>query len=546
MTKRSTRTWRLQNLSRGLEESEASLRRRACDELGLDADRLAGFRIVRQSLDARRARGPIRFVCQVDLVVDAGVETGRMRRARKSGRLDEAAAPASLVVERADPSLRDGHVVVVGAGPGGLFAAATLAANGVRVTIVDRGDAIDERGKRIVQFNRHRRHDPDSNMLFGEGGAGTYSDGKLYTRVDDPLEVLLLEELVGCGADASILYDARAHIGTDRLHRIIPALRRRLEERGVRFQWRCRVDGLAMAGDAPGRIAAVRTERGELGADAVLLSIGHSARDTWEMLAGHGVRFETKPFQFGVRVEHPQALIDAGRLGSGRERELLGAASYNLVCRDGPDGPGAHSFCMCPGGRVVASISEDGFLCTNGMSNSRHSSRFANAAVVTTFTGEDYRAFGDGPFAGVQFQRHFERRFFDEGGGDYTAPAQRVPDFIAGRLSTGEMRTSYLLGTRPARIDELLPTKARDALCRALPRFDRGIPGFAGAEGLLVGVESRSSGPVRMPRDRETRRALGFENLFPVGEGAGYAGGIMSAAIDGAKSAQAMLRVGVR
>jgi hypothetical protein len=201
---------------------------------------------------------------------------------------------------------------------------------------------------------------------------------------------------------------------------------------------------------------------------------------------------------------------------------------------------------MCPGGRVVASVSDPGLLCTNGMSNSRHSSRFANAAIVTTFTDEDYRAFGDGPFAGVEFQRHFERRFFETGGGDYTAPAQRVPDFIAGRLSTCPMRTSYLLGTRPARIDELLPAKARDALRRALPRFDHRIPGFAGGDGLLIGVESRSSGPVRMPRDALTRRALGFENLYPVGEGAGFAGGIMSAALDGARSALALLEHGPR
>ena len=538
----ATRTWRLLNLSRGLEETEQELRLRACRQAGVSPERLRGFRIVRQSLDARRRRGEIHFSCQVDLILTAGTNTPAMRRARKSGKLREAPQPASLELKRLPASARALRVVVVGAGPGGLFAALTLARNGAQVTVIDRGDPIPERGRSIVALHRHRRHDPESNLLFGEGGAGTYSDGKLYTRVDDPLEVLLLEELVACGAQQTILYDARAHIGTDRLHRVIPAMRERLRAAGVKFHWRTRMEGLLVEDGPPRQVLAVKTSGGELPCDAVLVAVGHSARDSWNLLESHGVRFESRPFQFGVRVEHPQALIDRARFGTGKERELLGAASYNLVMKRSGEDAGAHSFCMCPGGRIVASISDPGHLCTNGTSNSRHSSKYATAAIVTTVHPADWAPYGDGPFAGVAFQRHFEKLFFDRGGGDYTAPAQRVPDFLSGRVSSGDLKTSYLLGARPERIDELLPPRVRDALSKAMLQFDRNITDFASADGLLIGVESRSSGPVCMPRDKETGRAEGFSNLYPVGEGAGHAGGIMSAALDGANCAQALLR----
>jgi uncharacterized FAD-dependent dehydrogenase len=365
----------------------------------------------------------------------------------------------------------------------------------------------------------------------------------LYTRVDHPLSQPLLEELVACGAPADIGWDARAHIGTDRLHRILPVLRGRLESIGVRFHWNTRVDGFAIHDGGMGRaIRALCTTAGEIACEAVILAPGHSARDTWRGLHAQGVALEAKPFQFGVRIEHPQSLIDQGRHGHGPEADLLGAAYYGLICRSGGGLPAVHSFCMCPGGRIVASVDEPGLLCTNGMSNSRHSSPWANAALVTTLGPAET---GPGVFAGVEFQRRIERACFEAGGKDYTAPAQRAPDFLAGRLSEVAGPASYRFGTRPARIDELLPERVRDSLRRALRRFESQIPGFAGPEALLVGIESRSSGPVRLPRDSETRRSVGFTNLLPVGEGAGYAGGIMSAALDGARSAQALLVHGV-
>jgi len=510
------RTWRLFNVAQSIDEPDSALRARAAKMAGLDPAELRGFRIARRSVDARRR--PPKFVCHVDLVTER--RTPAMARLSKKGRLRDAPGIGRLEVAGA-PKL---HVVVVGSGPAGLFAALALGRSGSRVTLIDRGARLEERGPRVVRFHRTRVPDPETNLLFGEGGAGTYSDGKLYTRVDHELEVPILEELVACGAPPDILYDARAHIGTDRLHRLLPRLRARLEEANVEFHWETRLEALV-----EGR--AVRTSKGEIGCDAVVLATGHSARDTWRALHGQGVPFEAKPFQFGVRIEHPQDLITRERYGT----DALGPASYNLQCRRA----GAHTFCMCPGGRIVASVNEAGTLCTNGMSNARHSSGFANAAVVVTVGPEE---FGPGPFAGVAYQRRYEEAFFEAGGRDYAAPAQRVPDFLAGRESTGGFRTSYVLGARPGRIDRLLPPSARDGIAAALEAFDRELPGFAGPAGLLVGVETRSSGPVRIPRDEKTRAAVGFPRLYPVGEGAGYAGGIMSAALDGARSAQSLLR----
>ncbi len=538
-----TQTLRVRNLVLGIGEDERALRDRALEAAGLGAVDLRGFRIVRKSVDARRHGGErrIRFVVQADLVIDAALRTPALERAMRAGRVAPAPARGRLEVGGPHASLVRARIAVVGAGPAGLFAALVLARSGVAVDLVERGPALRERGRALARFSRTRQVDPERNLLFGEGGAGTYSDGKLYTRIDHPLEVPILEELVSCGAPPEILYDSRAHIGTDRLHRILPAFRSRLEATGVRFHFDTRVDGLVVGSGTPLRITALRTSSGELACDAVVLAPGHSARDTWDALAADGVVREPKPFQLGVRIEHPQGLIDAGRYGAGSEAKLLGPASYTLVCTAGGGIPAAHSFCMCPGGQIVASVSAPDLLCTNGMSNSRHSSPFANAAIVTTLGPRD---FGGGAGDGVALQERIERAAFDAGGGDYTAPAQRPADFLARRESRDLGRTSYRFGTRPGRIDSLVPAPVAAALARALVRFDRQIPGFAGPEAMLVGVETRSSSPVRLPRDPETLRARGFSNLYPCGEGAGHAGGITSAAIDGARAAQALLRSG--
>lgn len=531
------------NLTLGLDEPESLLGERACAVMGLGVEGLRSLRIARRSLDARRASGGgrhFRFVIHADVIVDTQPTGETFDRAQRAGRVKPLAPPQALQVSASDITSRPDRIAVVGAGPAGLFAALVLAESGVAVDLIERGGEIRARGRALAGFLNTRVPDPENNLLFGEGGAGTYSDGKLYTRVDHPLSQPILETFVACGAKPEIVFDSRAHIGTDRLHAILPALRRRLIDAGVRFHWDTQVEGLRFRDEAgEHRIAGVTTSQGEVGCDGVVLAIGHSARDTWQHLQRDGVMIEARASQLGVRIEHPQALIDVGRYGTGPEAARLGASYYGLVCRAERGKPGGYSFCMCPGGQIVASVNTPGLLCTNGMSNSKHSSPFANAAIVT---GVGPREFGDGVFAGVDYQRALEARFFEEGGKDYSAPAQRASDFLAGRESTSLSATSYKFGIVPGRIDQWLPESVRDGISRALAAFNRQIPGFAGDEGMLVGVETRCSAPLRIPRDPDTFRARGIANLYPVGEGAGYAGGILSAAIDGAAAAQALLK----
>lgn len=536
MARGELRHYRLGPMELALDASEEELCGRAAARLGLPEADLLGFRIAKKSLDARgRGRGrPPAFKVQVEFDLAGKTSGPKVARLVRSGKLAESDAPASLDAIGADSKREGESAVVVGAGPAGLFAALLLAKGGVRVTVLDRGAPVEERSKDLVAFHRSRVPNPESNLLFGEGGAGTYSDGKIYTRVDHPLELPLLEELVACGAPPSITYDGLAHLGTDRLHKILPALRERMRDAGVEFRFGVRFESLVIDEGAQRSVVAVKTSAGELACDHCVLALGHSARDTWSRLAEQELDFEAKPFQLGLRIEHPQELIDAARCGDNPGLRALGAASYQLVCKADANGTASHTFCMCPGGRIVASVNEAGLLCTNGMSNSTHSSRWANSGVVTTFGRED---FGEGPFAGVAFQRELEARFFGAGGSDYTSPAQSAHDFVRGELTRNELPTSFAFGTRPARIDRLLPEKARRGLARGLARFDELLPGFASHEGVLVGVESRSAGPVRMVRGAESRLAQGFTNLYPVGEGAGFAGGIMSAALDGARSA---------
>jgi uncharacterized FAD-dependent dehydrogenase len=531
---RPQRWIRVLALGLALDEPESLLRDRAADALGVAREEVRKLRVARRALDGR-ARGAPRFVVHVDVALDPGTRTDGLDRALGAGRARELPPPTRFELFDFERGWQGRVAVVVGAGPAGLFAAYVLALHGVRVELLDRGPDLRARGRAVARFFRSREIDPERNLLYGEGGAGTYSDGKLYTRTQHALEEPILEALVACGAPEEIAYDARAHIGTDRLHRVLPRLRAQLEAAGVRFHFGTRLESLVVAGDATQRIRAVRTSTGELGADAVILAPGHSARDTLRALAAQGVVAQAKPFQLGVRVEHPQELVDRGRYRDPALAARLGASYYALVEKGAAGRAGVHSFCMCPGGQIVAAVSEPGLLCTNGMSNSRHSSPYANAGLVVTV---DPRG---GAFAGVELQEMLERRFYDAGGGGFRAPAQRLADFQAGVDSRALRPTSYKLGIAPARIDALLPEWIRDALRGALGRFERDIPGFV-AEGQLVGIESRSSGAVRLPRDPETRLAEGFANLYPAGEGAGYAGGIMSAAIDGARSAQALLR----
>jgi uncharacterized FAD-dependent dehydrogenase len=362
-------TWRALALELRVGEPEAELRARVCRDLAIDPERLRGFRIVKRSLDARKRGGErhLAFVVHADLVLDRGFRSAALAKAIRSGRIVEAPPRVEPRVATVHPSLASARVAVVGAGPAGLFGALVLARHGVRVTLLDRGSQVEKRSRELVRFHRTRVPDPESNLLFGEGGAGTYSDGKLYTRVDDPLELSVLEELVNAGAQEEILYDSRAHVGTDRLHRILPALRARLAQSGVAFAWNTRLEALV---HEMGRVRALATSAGEIGCDAVLLAPGHSARDTFAALHEQGVPFEAKPFQLGVRIEHDQAIVDASQHGTGPRGGAPRPGLLPARLARGRRRAGRALFCMCPGGRIVASVGEPGYLCTNGMSNS--------------------------------------------------------------------------------------------------------------------------------------------------------------------------------
>ena len=435
-------------------------------------------------------------------------------------------------------------MLVVGTGPCGTFAAARLLAAGAQVTLVDVGKPVQPRRHDLAALTQRGELNVDSNYCFGEGGAGTFSDGKLYTRAKDKEGVRsVLCALVEHGADPEILVESRPHIGSNRLPKILLAQRADLEARGARYVWSDAVVDLLVT---DGRVVGARCASGrELQADAVVLAVGHSARAIYQRLHTLGVALEAKPFAVGARVEHPQPLIDRLQYGRVWEHPKLPAAFYHVtatVPTPQAGDRGVYSFCMCPGGWVVDSSTEDGALTTNGMSLSRRDSPFANSALVVTVEPRDYlgQAFGDGPLAGIAFQRAIERRAFALGGGGFVAPAQRVVDFLRGRPSDDALPSTYRPRVVPGDVRGALPEFVGVALERALERFGRTLPGFASAGAQLVGVETRSSSPVRIVRDGALQSPT-HAGLFPAGEGGGFAGGIVSAALDGLRVADAVL-----
>jgi uncharacterized protein len=435
------------------------------------------------------------------------------------------------------------EVVIVGDGPAGMFCAYELARRGIGAVVVERGKLVQPRRKDLRGLNRFGAVDPDSNYCFGEGGAGTYSDGKLYTRahkrgnVRDVIELLALH-----GAPESILVDARPHIGSSRLPKVVTALRERLEAVGIRFVFGARVVSLLTESRAGRRAACgVRLADGsEIAARAVVLATGHSARDVYVMLEQQGVRLEAKPFALGVRVEHPQPLIDAAQYGRAAGHPKLPAAAYRLATK--VEGHGVFSFCMCPGGFIVPAATEPDGVVVNGMSLRRRDSPFANSGLVVSLEpGELEQAGFRGPLGGVELQRTIERAAFVAGGGQLRAPATRVTDFLRKRSSSTLPDSSYIPGIVASDVAQVLDVGGiplANKLRRALVEFDRSLRGFASEAGVLVGVESRTSSPVRIPRDPQRLSSPDLEALYPAAEGAGYAGGIVSAAVDGIRIAQ--------
>jgi uncharacterized FAD-dependent dehydrogenase len=432
--------------------------------------------------------------------------------------------------------------VVIGTGPCGIFAALVLAESGFRPIVLERGRVVRERTRDTWGLWRRGVLNPESNAQFGEGGAGTFSDGKLYSGIKEARDLgrKVLTEFVSAGGPEEILWNNKPHVGTFRLVTIVEGIRAKIEALGGEYRFGAKVSGIDIATSNAGtrHVRAVELEGGEIIAtNRVVLAIGHSARDTFQMLHDQGVFMEPKPFSIGVRIEHPQSMIDRARFGRSSGHPLLGAADYKLV-HHAKNGRSVYSFCMCPGGRVVAATSEAGRVVTNGMSQYSRAELNANAGIVVGITPKDYP---DGPLAGIEFQRHWESLAFLAGGEDYSAPCQRVGDFLAENASTGlgEVIPSYKPGVRMADLRACLPEYAITAMREALPMFERRIPGFAMADALLTGVETRTSSPLRITRGRNLE-SINTSGLYPAGEGAGYAGGILSAAVDGIKIAEAV------
>ncbi|MDR2092260.1 MAG: NAD(P)/FAD-dependent oxidoreductase [Azoarcus sp.] len=525
---------RITELRLPIDHSPEDLRAAIVQRLDIAPQGLAGFSVFRRGYDARKG---LDFVYSIDCdLACAGTEAEILCRLARDRRIGPAPDMHYRLVAHAPAQAA--RPVVVGFGPCGIFAALVLAQMGFRPLVLERGKPVRERVKDTWRLWRDHELDPESNVQFGEGGAGTFSDGKLHSQIKDPAHRgrKVLVEFVRAGAPEEILYLSKPHIGTFRLVGMVEKMRAEIESLGGEIRFRARVDDLLIEdGHVRGAILADGTE---IRTDHLILALGHSARDTFEMLHRRGVFMEAKPFSVGFRIEHPQALIDRARLGKYAGHPLLGAADYKLVHHAG-NGRAVYSFCMCPGGNVVAATSEAGRVVTNGMSQYSRAERNANAGIVVGIAPDDYP--GGGPLAGIALQRTLEARAFALGGGNYDAPVQRVGDFLAGRPThaPGEVEPSYKPGVRYTDLASTLPPYAIDAIREAIPAFERQIPGFAMHDALLTGVETRTSSPLRIKRGDDLQ-SLNVRGLYPAGEGAGYAGGILSAGVDGIRAAEAV------
>ncbi|MFQ5654342.1 MAG: NAD(P)/FAD-dependent oxidoreductase [Planctomycetota bacterium] len=524
-----------------LDEGEGALRAVAARRLRIARRRIVSLRIVRKSLDSRRGRAP-HFVYSI--AIDLEPEVERALLARRHPPVEPYHAPEIPTIEALGGRERRPRPVVVGSGPAGLFAAWRLVAAGCPPIILERGPEVRERSRRWHRFIQGGEFDPESNLLFGEGGAGSYSDGKLYTRVSDARVHEILQALVGAGAPPEILYEAHPHLGSNRLPSIVRRFREGLVEGGAKLRFSTLLTGLVTEGGetgagSGGRIAGVKTEPGGvIETDSLFLAPGHSARDTLRMLAAEGIACAPKPFQMGVRVEHPQKLIDTLQYGQSAGHPRLPPAEYRHVVKRG--GGDLFSFCMCPGGEILPATEGAGYICVNGASRYQRRGPFANSGFVITLGVNSYPGAPD-PLGGLRLQEEVESRAARAAGIPFAAPALLLPDLLAKRVSSSLPESSYPFPLVPLPFEEFLPPFVLDAVRDGLRRLSDRLPGFSTEEALVTGPESRSSSPVRILRDEESRESPSTPGLYPIGEGAGHAGGIVSAAIDGMRSAEAWI-----
>jgi uncharacterized protein len=513
---------RLNEIKLSIDSDEIELYKIACTMLHIQRSEIKELVIYKKSIDARD-KSNILFVYTLDLDI--------FNQSRFKSRVIKNVEQCPVVEVRRTSSERP---VVIGAGPSGLFAALTLAEAGLKPIIIEQGKKVDERKKDVDLFWETGKLDTKSNVQFGEGGAGTFSDGKLTTQISNPLCRKVLQEFLDCKAPKEIMYDAKPHIGTDKLILVVKNMRKKIEALGGEFLFNEKVTDMTIEDGAIKSITCGKV----INTDTVIFAIGHSSRETFEMMYAKGINMEQKPFSVGVRIEHLQNMINVAQYGELASNPKLGAAEYKLVYH-GKDSRAAYTFCMCPGGTVVAAASEEGGVVTNGMSTYRRNGLNANSALVVGVFPEDFK--DDSPLAGMHFQRDLEQKAFIAGGKSYKAPAQLVGDFLNGVESTklGEVKSTYTPGITFANFDNILPEFITKTMKEALVDLDRKIKGFAFSDSLLTGVETRSSSPVRILRNE--RFVTNIKGIYPCGEGAGYAGGIMSSAVDGIKCANAIL-----